>query len=61
MDLGAPQLVAFYSGVFDIFFVAWIKSLTNCLSVDAWAKLGIVFFILLLISFSLFLSLIHIF
>ena len=27
----------------DIFFVAWIKSLTNCLSVDAWAKLGIVF------------------
>ena len=38
----------------DIFFVAWIKSLTNCLSVDAWAKLGIVFFILLLISFSLF-------
>ena len=28
--------------------------LTNCLSVDAWAKLGIVFFILLLISFSLF-------
>lgn len=38
----------------DIFFVAWVKSLTNCLSVDAWAKLGIVFFILLLISFSLF-------
>ena len=37
-----------------IFFVAWVKSLTNCLSVDAWAKLGIVFFILLLISFSLF-------
>lgn len=32
----------------DIFFVAWVKSLTNCLSVDAWAKLGIVFFILLL-------------
>lgn len=27
----------------DIFFVAWVKSLTNCLSVDAWAKLGIVF------------------
>ena len=38
----------------DIFFVAWVKSLINCLSVDAWAKLGIVFFILLLISFSLF-------
>ena len=38
----------------DIFFVALVKSLINCLSVDAWAKLGIVFFILLLISFSLF-------
>ena len=38
----------------DIFFVAWVKSLINCLSVDAWAKLGIIFFILLLISFSLF-------
>lgn len=39
----------------EIFFVAWIKSLINSLSVDAWAKLGIIFFILLLIAFSLFL------
>ena len=38
----------------EIFFVAWTKSLINSLSVNAWAKLGIVFFILLLISFSLF-------
>lgn len=38
----------------DIFFVAWTKSLVNCLSTDAWAKSGIIFFILLLISFSLF-------
>lgn len=38
----------------DIFFVAWTKSLINCLSVDAWAKLGVVFFILLLVSFSFF-------
>ena len=30
------------------------KSLINCLSVDAWAKLGIVFFVLLLVSFYLF-------
>lgn len=35
----------------DIFFVAWTKSLINCLSVDAWAKLGVAFFILLLVSF----------
>lgn len=38
----------------EIFFVSWTKSLINCLSVDAWAKLGIAFFILLLVSFSLF-------
>ncbi|WP_302284502.1 tetratricopeptide repeat protein [Bacteroides clarus] len=38
----------------DIFFVTWTKSLINCLSVDAWAKLGVAFFILLLVFFSLF-------
>lgn len=38
----------------EIFFVAWIKFLINSLSVDTWAKLGIMFFILLLVSFSLF-------
>ena len=38
----------------EIFFVAWTKSLINSLSVNAWAKLGIVFFIFLLVSFSLF-------
>lgn len=38
----------------ELFFVAWTKSLINSMSVDAWAKLGIVFFILLLISLYLF-------
>lgn len=38
----------------EIFFVSWTKSLINSLSVNAWAKLGIVFFIFLLVSFSLF-------
>ena len=38
----------------EIFFVAWTKSLINCLSVDAWAKYGIVFFLLLLASSALF-------
>lgn len=38
----------------EIFFVSWFKSLINMLSVDAWAKWGIVFFILLLVSCSLF-------
>lgn len=38
----------------EIFFVAWTKSLINSLSVDAWAKLGVVCFILLLVSLYLF-------
>lgn len=38
----------------EIFFVAWTKSLINCLSVDAWAKYGIAFFLLLLVSLALF-------
>lgn len=38
----------------EIFFVAWTKSLINSLSIDAWAKLGVVFFILLLVSLYLF-------
>lgn len=38
----------------DIFFVSWTKSLINSLSVDAWAKCGVVFFILLLVSLYLF-------
>ena len=38
----------------EIFFVVWTKSLINMFSIDAWAKLGIMFFILLLASCSLF-------
>ena len=32
----------------EVFFVSWIKSLTNSMSVDAWATWGIVSFILLI-------------
>ena len=38
----------------EVFFVSWGKSLINMLSMDAWAKLGIVSFVLLLVSCSLF-------
>ncbi|WP_300701357.1 tetratricopeptide repeat protein [Bacteroides sp.] len=38
----------------EIFFVSWIKSLINSMSIDAWAKLGVVFFILLLGALYLF-------
>ena len=40
--------------VAEIFFVSWTKSLINCLSVDAWAKVGIVSFFLLLASLYFF-------
>lgn len=54
LEIARSKTVDKVASVPDIFFVAWTKSLINCLSVDVWAKLGIVFFILLLVSFSLF-------
>lgn len=38
----------------EVFFIAWGKSLINCLSVDVWARLGVIFFILLLVAISLY-------
>ena len=38
----------------EVFFVSWIKSLTNSMSVDAWATWGIVSFILLIIALYFF-------
>lgn len=40
--------------ILEVFFVSWIKSLINSMSIDAWAKLGVVFFILLLGALYLF-------
>lgn len=34
----------------DVFFVSWIKSLINSTSVDVWARWGIAFFILFILS-----------
>lgn len=38
----------------EIFFVSWMKSLINTMSVDAWARTGVVCFILLLVSLYFF-------
>lgn len=38
----------------EVFFVSWTKSLINCLSVDAWARAGVVCFFLLLASLYFF-------
>ncbi|KAA6326896.1 hypothetical protein EZS27_024059 [termite gut metagenome] len=38
----------------DVFFVSWIKEIRNSMSVDAWGRWGIVFFILFIVSFYFF-------
>lgn len=48
LEIARAKTVDKVSEIPEIFFVSWIKSLINVLSVDAWAKLGIVCFLLLL-------------
>ena len=38
----------------EIFFITWVKSLINSLNIDAWAKVGIISFILCLIGLGIF-------
>lgn len=54
LEMARAKTVDKITPIPDIFFVAWIKSLINCLSVDAWAKCGILFFILFLVAVALF-------
>lgn len=54
LEMARAKTVDKITPIPDIFFVAWIKSLINCLSVDAWAKCGILFFILFWVAVALF-------
>lgn len=54
LEIARSKTVDKVTPIPEIFFVSWIKSLINCLSVDAWAKAGIGFFLLLLVSLYLF-------
>lgn len=54
LEIARSKTVDKVTPIPEIFFVSWIKSLINCLSVDAWAKAGIGFFLLLLASLYLF-------
>lgn len=54
LEIARSKTVDKVTPIPDIFFVAWIKSLINCLSVDAWARCGIICFILFLVTISLF-------
>lgn len=54
LDIARSKTIDKVVPVPEIFFVSWTKSLINSMSIDAWAKLGVVFFILLLVSLYLF-------
>lgn len=55
LEIARSKTVDKVEPVPEIFFVTWIKSLINSQSSDAWARTAIVFFLLLLVSFSVFL------
>ena len=48
LDLARSKTVDRENTVSELFFLTWIKAVTNRLSSDAWARWGIAFFILLL-------------
>lgn len=54
LEVARAKTVDKVEAVPEIFFVSWIKSLINCMSVDAWAIWGVVFFILLIVSLYFF-------
>ena len=48
LDIVRSKTIDKVTPIPEVFFVTWIKTLINCLNSDAWAKLGIVCFFLLL-------------
>lgn len=55
LDIARSKTIDKVDYVPDLFFVVWVKSLINTLSVDSWAFLSIVLFILFLVTCSFFL------
>lgn len=56
LEIARAKTVDKVTPIPEIFFISWFKSLINCLSIDAWARLGITLFILFLACVTLFLS-----
>lgn len=54
LEIARAKTVDKVTPIPEIFFVAWGKSLISLLSIDAWGKWGITFFLLMLAAFSLF-------
>lgn len=55
LEIARAKTVDKVTPVPEIFFVSWFKSLINCLSIDTWARLAIIVFILFLANLCLFL------
>lgn len=54
LDVARAKTIDKVEPIPEVFFVSWTKSLINCMSVDAWARWGIVSFILLIIALYFF-------
>lgn len=54
LEIARAKTVDKVASVPEIFFIGWCKSLINCLSIDAWARWGIVCFILFLVCLCFF-------
>lgn len=54
LDVARSKTIDKVDAIPEVFFVTWIKALVNSMGVDAWAKCGIIFFILLIISLYFF-------
>ncbi|MBV8038664.1 tetratricopeptide repeat protein [Bacteroides sp. AN502] len=54
LEIARSKAIDKVTPVPEIFFITWIKSLVNSQSSDAWARTGIVSFLLLLVSLAIF-------
>lgn len=54
LEIARSKTIDKVEAVPEIFFVSWINSLVNSMSVDAWAVCGVACFILLIISLYFF-------
>ena len=54
LEIARSKTIDKVEAVPEIFFVSWINSLVNSMSVDAWAVWGVACFILLIISLYFF-------
>ncbi len=55
LELAKTKTIDKVTPASEVFIVTWIRSLTNLMSESAWAKLGIVSFLLVLVGLSLYL------